>query len=107
MISNVLTKQFFSGVACSIICAAAFFTFIPALAATAPLGPVYIDNVTAIESAIGSHVQGNMEIKIKDGFPIPAGLSCIDSSYITTLKSGDPTLRMFILLTLAQIKNCR
>jgi len=72
-----------------------------ALAAQGDVNLVYVESVGVIPIAYGGHLTGNMEIKIKGGFAVPAGLSC-DSNYITTLKTVDADRRLFALLSIAQ-----
>lgn len=66
------------------------------------IGPVYLDSVSAIQVAGGGHQAGNLEVKIKGGFTVPAGVSC-DSQYITTLRTVDSDKRLFGILTVAQV----
>lgn len=73
-----------------------------ARAAEIDIGPVYIDMVAIIQVASGGHLAGNMEVKVRGGFSVPAGPLCT-SPYITTLKAIDADQRMFKLLTVAQL----
>lgn len=43
------------------------------------------------------HQTGNMEIQVKNGFSLPAGVSC-DRKIVTTLKTSDPDRAMLNLL---------
>lgn len=72
-------------------------------AAVASTGAVYIENVSVIEQAALGHRAGNLEVKIKDGFVLPAGLTC-SNVYITTLDTDDPQKRLFVMLTMAKMK---
>ncbi|WP_300751570.1 hypothetical protein [Janthinobacterium sp.] len=74
----------------------------PAAAAVGATGPVYIENISIIEQAVLGHRAGNLELKIKDGFTLPAGLTC-SNVYITTLEADDPKKRLFALLTAAKM----
>lgn len=67
-----------------------------------PLAAATVESVTIIQAAVPGHIAGNLEIKIKDGFVIPAGATCTDRFYITTLKSVDADKRMLALLLAAQ-----
>lgn len=73
------------------------------MATEGDVGPVFLDSVTALEVAGGGHQAGNTEIKIRGGFTLPTGMTC-SNEYLTTLQSTDPNLRMFMLLTIAQVK---
>jgi hypothetical protein len=73
-----------------------------AWAATVPLAAAIIESVTVIQASLPGHIAGNLEIKVKDGFTIPPGVTCSDRFYITTLKSVDADKRMFALLVAAQ-----
>ena len=87
--------------------AAVFCASAPAaMAATGTIGPVFLDQVSIIalpSPTTTGHKAGNMEIKIQGGFQIPAGLTCVDSTYITTLASVDLGRPMFQLLNSAII----
>jgi len=72
-------------------------------AAQGILHSVYIERVAVI-SSWGAHVPGNMEVKIKDGFALPAGVVC-DNNHLATLKTVDGFNLMFTLLITAQSKN--
>lgn len=61
-----------------------------------------IESVTVIQVPLSGHLVGNLELKIAGGFTLPAGASCVDRTYITTLKSVDADKRMFALLLTAQ-----
>lgn len=74
----------------------------PAQAAEADIGPVYLDKVAVVQAASGGHLAGNVEIKVRGGMTLPAGLVC-DTSYITTLRSTDSDQRMFKLLSAAHL----
>jgi hypothetical protein len=63
---------------------------------------VTVENVSVIQLATSGHLPGNLEIKVKDGFTLPAGASCTDRVYLTTLKSVDADKRMMALLLAAQ-----
>jgi hypothetical protein len=63
--------------------------------------PVYIQDVGVVALPSGGHLAGNLEVRIKGGFAVPAGVSC-DGNWITTLKSVDADKRLFALLSLAQ-----
>ncbi|MCE7980072.1 MAG: hypothetical protein DYG89_02675 [Caldilinea sp. CFX5] len=60
--------------------------------------PVQIESIAIIGvgAPIG-HLNGNMEIKIKNGFSLPAGVKC-DTNYITTKRAVDPDRAMLSLL---------
>lgn len=73
-------------------------------AAEADIGPVYVASIMVTSIASGGHQAGNMEVEIEGGFKLPSGISC-DTVYITTLKSQDPDLRLFAMLTSAQLKH--
>jgi hypothetical protein len=69
----------------------------------ASVGPVIVESV-AIISDWATHKSGSLEIKIKDGFSLPDGLTCTDSNYITTLKSVEAFPYMLAALLSAQSK---
>ena len=71
------------------------------LAGEGDIGPVVIERLAIIATATGGHIAGNMEIKIKNGFTLPAGVSC-DKNFITTKKTTDPDRAMFDLLLKAK-----
>lgn len=72
------------------------------------LAPVYVDDVAIIQIAMPpGHLAGNMEIRVRDAFTTPAGATCADRSYLTTLKSVDADKRMLALLLTAQATNKR
>lgn len=73
----------------------------PGVAGEGDIGPVYIQDVSVIALPSGGHLAGNLEVRVKGGFAVPAGVSC-DGNWITTLKSDDADLRLFALLSLAQ-----
>ncbi len=75
----------------------------PGVAGEGDIGPVYVQDVGVVAVQATAHLAGNMEVRIKGGFTLPSGVSC-DTNYITTLKSDDPDLRLFALLSLAQTK---
>jgi hypothetical protein len=66
-------------------------------AGTGVIEPVQIEGIAVIATAYGSHIAGNMEIKIKNGFIPPLGVSC-DTNFITTKKTIDPDRAMLTLL---------
>ena len=72
-----------------------------AFAEEGDVSPVQIDTVAVIGVATGGHLPGNMEIKILNGFSLPAGVSC-DQTYITTKKASDPDGAMLKMLEEAQ-----
>lgn len=74
-----------------------------AFAEPLPTGPVYVESIAVIESPTAGHAAGNFEIKLRDALPAMPGISC-QNFYITTKKTNDPDSRIFMLLTLAQIK---
>lgn len=74
-----------------------------AFAATGRVGPVIIERVSVVAIADSGHQQGNLEVKIKGGFALPSGVVC-DPQYITTLRSVDVDAKLFVLATLAQVK---
>lgn len=47
--------------------------------------------------SFNGQLAGNMEIKIKTGFTLPAGVNC-DTNFITTKKGNDPGRSMLTLL---------
>ena len=61
------------------------------------IGPVFIENLSVIAIPTGGHLAGNMEIKIANGFSLPAGVTC-DKNHITTKKANDPDRAMLSLL---------
>lgn len=63
---------------------------------------VTVEDVTVLQIPIGSHIAGNMEVKIKGGFVLSGNPTCSDRTYLTTLKSVDADKRMFALLIAAQ-----
>ncbi len=71
-----------------------------ALAASEYIGPVEIEQVSAIGVSFSAHQAGNMEIKIKNGFS-SSSVDC-DANYITTLKTSDPDRGMLSLLLTAK-----
>lgn len=73
----------------------------PGVAGVGDIYPVYIQDVSVIVLPSGGHLAGNLEVRIKGGFTVPAGVSC-DGNWITTLKSVDADKRLFALLALAQ-----
>jgi hypothetical protein len=72
-----------------------------AFAGEGDIGPLAIERVGIIATATGSHIAGNMEVKIENGFVVPAGMTC-DNNYITTKKTTDPDRAMFYMLLKAQ-----
>lgn len=61
--------------------------FVSVFAAKAQAGDaylvgVYVERVTIVARA-GAHKPGNLELKIKNGFALPSGLSC-DTNYLAT-----------------------
>lgn len=68
-----------------------------ALAGDATIGPVFIENLSIVAIAAGGHLAGNMEVRIENGFVLPAGVTC-DKSHITTKKANDPDRAMLSLL---------
>lgn len=81
-------------------------TCLAATSSFAAEGDVYgveIESVAVIATATGGHLPGNFEIKIKDGFALPAGVHC-EPLFITTKASIDPKGRMFALLQEAVTK---
>jgi hypothetical protein len=72
-----------------------------AIAADGIIGPVQIEQLTIVATAIGSHIPGNMEIKIRNGFTLPSGVNC-DKFYITTRKTTDPDRAMFFMFLKVQ-----
>lgn len=73
----------------------------PGVAGEGDIGPVYIQDVSVIALPSGGHLAGNLEVRVKGGFTVPASVSC-DGNWITTLKSVDADKRLFALLSLAQ-----
>ena len=68
------------------------------------VGPVYIEQTTALVLPVAQHQAGNIEVKIRNGFNLPAGAGCSDAYYITTLKTAlDNNRGLFALLTTAQL----
>jgi len=64
--------------------------------------PAYVERVAVVGLGdYNSHRAGNIEIKIKDGFTLPEGVSC-DTTYITTKKEVDSEKMMLSLLVTAQ-----
>lgn len=61
------------------------------------IGPVFIEHLSVIAIPTGGHAAGNMEIKIENGFVLPAGVTC-DKNHITTKKVNDPDRAMLSLL---------
>lgn len=63
-----------------------------------------IDDLSVIQVAmVGAHLAGNMEIKVRGGFTLPAGAGCADRVYITTLKTTDADKRLYAMLLSAQV----
>lgn len=59
---------------------------------------VGIETISIVGNVANSnHKPGNMELKIKDGFSLPTGVSC-DKTYITTLQKFDADRAMLSLL---------
>lgn len=57
-----------------------------------------IERVAIIgNTAFGGQLAGNMEIKIKAGFTLPAGVQC-NTNFITTKKVDDPNRSMLTML---------
>ena len=73
----------------------------PGVAGEVNIYPVYIQDVSVIALPSGGHLAGNLEVRVKGGFTVPAGMSC-DGNWITTLKSVDADKRLLALLSLAQ-----
>lgn len=65
------------------------------------IGPVTVERLGVIGVATGGHLAGNMEVKIKNNFTLPAGVVC-DKSYITTKRTSDPNGAMMSLLMKVQ-----
>lgn len=80
----------------------AVFSIPGAFGATYTVELATVEDVTILQVAVGNHVAGNMEIKIKGGFVPSGNASCVDRMYITTLKTVDSDKRMFALLMTAQ-----
>lgn len=78
------------------------YTISSASAATYTVELVTVEDVTVLQLPVGSHIAGNMEVKIKGGFVLSGNPTCSDRTYITTLKSVDADKRMFALLIAAQ-----
>jgi hypothetical protein len=72
-----------------------------AFAGEGDIGPVTIEHLGIVATTTGGHIPGNMEVKIKNGFTLPSGVSC-DTKYITTKKVTDPDRAMFYMLLKAQ-----
>lgn len=72
-----------------------------AFAGEGDIGPVQIERLGIIATATGGHMAGNMEIRIKNGFTLPSGVSC-DTNYITTRKTTDPDRAMLSMLLKVQ-----
>ena len=53
--------------------------------------------------ANGHLADGNMEVKLRTAFVIPAGFTCTDNTFITTLRATDPDRAMLSLLLKAGI----
>lgn len=64
---------------------------------------VNLQSVYVIQSSFGGHQAGNLEVKVLNGFSLPAGVGC-DGTYITTPRSGDPDGKIFALVTIAVTK---
>jgi hypothetical protein len=73
----------------------------PGVAGVGDIYPAYIQDVSVVVLPSGGHLAGNLEVRIKGGFTVPAEVSC-DGNWITTLKSVDADKRLFALLSLAQ-----
>jgi hypothetical protein len=82
--------------------AAVMFTPGIVLAAEGDIGPVLIERIAIIATPTGGHIAGNMEVKIKNGFALPAGVTC-DTNFITTRKTTDPDRSMFSELLQAKL----
>ena len=65
------------------------------------IAPVTIEHLGIIAVPTGAHQAGDMEIKIKNGFTLPPGVTC-DQNYITTRKSVDPDRAMLSMLLKVQ-----
>lgn len=82
------------------------FSALPAFSGSGFIGtisPVFVEGVGIIAlDGYTQHKAGNFEIKIKNGFALPPGVSC-DTNYITTLQSVDPDKSMRAVLMAAQI----
>jgi len=78
------------------------FSSVAAFAAQGDIVSVYIQTVSVVTVAFGGHQAGDMEIRILNGFTMPAGGVSCDSNYITTLKANDPDKKLFALLSMAQ-----
>ena len=63
---------------------------------------VGIDDVTVFQVGASGHIAGNLEIKVRGGFTLPATATCSDRVYITTLKSVDADKRLLAILLTAQ-----
>lgn len=59
----------------------------PAYAGTAYIGPVKILEMTALGVTFSGQTAGNVEIQIPTGF-LPAGLTCTNTQYLTTLQAN-------------------
>lgn len=73
-------------------------------AGEADIAPVRVESIAIIAVATGGHLPGNMEIKIRGGFLVPAGLFC-SNTYITTKAIDDPGRTMLTLLLTNQGTN--
>jgi len=56
-----------------------------------------VERLSVMGTTFGGHKVGNMEIKVKGGFQLPANVYC-DTNYITTMKTVDPDRSMLSLL---------
>lgn len=85
-----------------IVLTAFTFCVANASAATYAVELATVEDISVLQLPVGSHVAGNMEVKIKGGFVLPANAGCSDRVYITTLKTVDADKRMYALLMAAQ-----
>lgn len=78
------------------------FASTSAYAGTYYVEKALIDDVSIFAIGASGHHAGNLEIKVRGGFVLPAGATCTDRVYLTTLKSVDADKRLLTMLLAAQ-----